>query len=227
MINRGGQKITPTEVDEKLLAHPEVDQAATFPVPHPTLGEDVAAAVVLKPKATLREEALSRFLLERLAAFKVPRRLLFVEDIPKGPTGKVQRHILAAAFGLADAPARRDAADSAEDRQPTPLEKTLQALWARSLGLQTIGLRENFFQAGGDSLKAVELFLEIEKRLGRRLPRAILFEAGTVSEMARYISDADEPSPCLVPIQPEGNLPPFFCVHDQDGHVLITQDSFS
>ncbi|MCG8548434.1 MAG: AMP-binding protein [Alphaproteobacteria bacterium] len=101
MINRGGQKISPGEIDDALLAHPRVHAASAFPVPHPTLGEVVAAAVVLEDGPPIEERALLEFLREQLAEYKVPRRLLFVDEIPKGPTGKVQRHKLAAAFGLA------------------------------------------------------------------------------------------------------------------------------
>jgi thioesterase domain-containing protein len=76
---------------------------------------------------------------------------------------------------------------------------------------------------GGDSLQAVDLFLGIEKELGRRLPRSVLFEAGTVAEMAKCIEEIT-PSPCLVPIQPKGDRPPFFCVHDGNGEVLNYRD---
>ncbi len=210
MINRGGQKITPNEVDDALLAHPGVEAAAAFPVPHPTLGEEIAAAVVLAPGAVVREETLSEFLRGRLASFKVPRRLLFVDEIPKGPTGKVQRHKLTEAFHLdvsataAPQPTGTQAEPQTGQHTPSALERRLQALWAESLGIDAVGLHDNFFMLGGDSLQAIDLFLNIEQTLGHRLPRAILFEAGTVAEMAKRI-EAGAPSQCLVPIQPEGD----------------------
>jgi acyl-CoA synthetase (AMP-forming)/AMP-acid ligase II len=97
IINRGGQKIAPLEIDEVLRSHPDVEEAAAFAVPHPVLGEDVAAVVVLKPSA-LSADQIHRFASERLSPFKVPRTLLIVPQIPKGPTGKVQRRRLAAVF---------------------------------------------------------------------------------------------------------------------------------
>jgi acyl-CoA synthetase (AMP-forming)/AMP-acid ligase II len=100
IINRGGEKISPREVDEVLLDHPAVQQAVAFAVPHPTLGEEVAAAVVLRDGARATEEELRAFASGRLAPFKVPRTLLFLEEIPKGPTGKLQRIGLAAKLGL-------------------------------------------------------------------------------------------------------------------------------
>lgn len=95
IINRGGEKIAPGEIDEALLSHPAVAQAIAFALPHPQLGQDVAAAVVLKDGANVTAGELRRFLAERLAPFKVPRKLLFLDSIPAGPTGKPQRSRLA------------------------------------------------------------------------------------------------------------------------------------
>jgi acyl-CoA synthetase (AMP-forming)/AMP-acid ligase II len=100
LINRGGEKVAPLEVDDVLLQHPAVAQAVTFARPHDRLGEDVAAAVVLVPGASVEPSELRAFASERLAAFKVPRTLLLVDEIPKGPTGKLQRIGLAARLGL-------------------------------------------------------------------------------------------------------------------------------
>jgi acyl-CoA synthetase (AMP-forming)/AMP-acid ligase II len=101
IINRGGEKISPREVDEVLLDHPAVAQVVTFAMPHAMLGEDVAAAVVLQPGAQVTERELRKFAGERLADMKVPRKILFLDEIPKGATGKLQRIGLAAKLGLA------------------------------------------------------------------------------------------------------------------------------
>ncbi|MBM4197095.1 MAG: AMP-binding protein [Gammaproteobacteria bacterium] len=100
IINRGGEKISPREVDEALLDHPAVAQAVTFGVPHDKLGEDVAAAVVLKEGSSATERELREFVGVRLAAMKVPRQVLFLAEIPKGVTGKLQRIGLAKLLGL-------------------------------------------------------------------------------------------------------------------------------
>jgi oxalate---CoA ligase len=101
IINRGGEKISPREVDEALLDHPAVAQAVTFAVPHEKLGEDVAAAVVLREGQSVSEAELRQFVAGKLADFKVPRRIVFLAEIPKGPTGKQQRIGLARRLGLA------------------------------------------------------------------------------------------------------------------------------
>ena len=100
IINRGGEKISPREVDEVILDHPDIAQAVTFSVPHDKLGENVAAAVVLKEGANLEQKELQTFVAERLAAFKVPRIVMFVDEIPKGATGKLTRIGLAEKLGL-------------------------------------------------------------------------------------------------------------------------------
>ena len=99
IINRGGEKVAPLEVDEALLAHPAVAEACTFATPHGALGEDVAAAVVTAGAAP-DAPALKAFVAERLANYKVPRRIVFVAEMPRGPTGKVQRIGMAARLGL-------------------------------------------------------------------------------------------------------------------------------
>ncbi|MCY3952948.1 MAG: AMP-binding protein [bacterium] len=100
-INRGGEKISPLEVDEVLLRHEAVAEAVTFAMPHDKLGEEVAAAVVLADDATATETELRHHVGRSLAAFKVPRRMVFCDELPKGPTGKLQRIGLAQRLGLA------------------------------------------------------------------------------------------------------------------------------
>jgi oxalate---CoA ligase len=100
IINRGGEKISPREVDDVLMDHPAVQQVITFAMPHDKLGEDVAAAVVLREGVSATEKELREFVSQRLADFKVPRKILFLDEIPKGATGKLQRIGLAAKLGL-------------------------------------------------------------------------------------------------------------------------------
>jgi acyl-CoA synthetase (AMP-forming)/AMP-acid ligase II len=100
IINRGGEKISPREIDEVLLGHPSVQQAVTFALPHKTLGEDVAAAVVLAEGKTAEARDIQEFAQQKLARFKVPSRIIFLDEIPKGPTGKLQRIGLAEKLGL-------------------------------------------------------------------------------------------------------------------------------
>ena len=101
IINRGGEKISPREVDEVLMDHPAVAQVVCFGIPHDKLGEEVGAAVVLRDGITATEKELREYTATRLADFKVPRKVLFMDEIPKGATGKLQRIGMAQKLGLA------------------------------------------------------------------------------------------------------------------------------
>jgi acyl-CoA synthetase (AMP-forming)/AMP-acid ligase II len=101
IINRGGEKVSPREVDDVLMEHPAVAQAVAFALPHDKLGEDVAAVIVLKEGQQADARAIRDFAAQSLAAFKVPREIIFMEEIPKGATGKLQRIGLAQKLGLA------------------------------------------------------------------------------------------------------------------------------
>lgn len=100
IINRGGEKVSPREVDEILMDHAAVAQVVCFGMPHPKLGEEVAAAVVLREGQQASERDLQDFVAKRAADFKVPKRILILDEIPKGATGKLQRIGLAAKLGL-------------------------------------------------------------------------------------------------------------------------------
>jgi acyl-CoA synthetase (AMP-forming)/AMP-acid ligase II len=101
IINRGGEKISPREVDEVLMDHPAVAQVVCFGVPHDKLGEEVGAAIVLREGQSATEQEIRAFAATKLADFKVPKKVLIMDEIPKGATGKLQRIGLAQKLGLA------------------------------------------------------------------------------------------------------------------------------
>jgi len=190
IINRGGEKIAPSEVDEVLSQHAAVAQAVTFPLPHPTLGEDVAAAIVLKPGAKASESEIREFAAARLAEFKAPKQVLIVDEIPKGPTGKVQRITLAGR--LADAlAARRDANFVAAD---SAIEKEIADLWRDILRAEKVGVRDDFHALGGDSLSMVSMVLEVERRYGVTVPIDRFLKAPTVATLAQLVRPGERGS---------------------------------
>jgi acyl-CoA synthetase (AMP-forming)/AMP-acid ligase II len=101
IINRGGEKVSPLEVDDVLMDHPAIAQVVTFAMPHAKLGEEVACAVVLREGMVVVEQEIRSFAAGRLADFKVPRKVMIIQEIPKGATGKLQRIGLAQKLGLA------------------------------------------------------------------------------------------------------------------------------
>ncbi|MGC2123802.1 MAG: condensation domain-containing protein [Xanthobacteraceae bacterium] len=183
MINRGGEKVTPREVDEVLLDHPAVAEAVTFAVPHATLGEDVAAAIVLRPHAKVAAKDIRQFVSERLAEFKVPRQVLFLDALPKSATGKVQRIGLAAKLGLAGGSAMPHAFVAPR----TPLENVLAGIWADVLQRERVGIYDDFFTLGGDSLLAAQVLTCIYDTMQLKVEVSGLFDAPTVAEMAEHL----------------------------------------
>ena len=214
IINRGGEKIAPREVDEVFLEHPSVAQAVTFAVPHATLGQDIAVAVVPKDKATLQEEALREFAFDRLAAFKVPSKVAIVESIPKGPTGKLQR------IGLHEKLA--ESLCPAFLAPSTAVEKTMAMAWEELLNIKRVGVHDNFFQLGGDSITAVRLALEVRTRFNVEIDPAAVFRFPTIEQLSRRISqrDAKQPARSVVKISRGQGKKHLFCIPGTMGNVF-------
>ena len=199
MINRGGEKISPVEVDNVLTSHPDVADAAAFAVPHPTLGEIVGAAVVPAPRANLTQSAMLDYLEARLNAVKVPREIAFVDRIPRNETGKIQRVDLAreVAASRTVPGAAADAPAPVGDRPATPTMVMLAALWRQFLRKGDIGPDDDFFLLGGDSLIGAQLVLAVNERFRVSLPlKAVFSEAKTTKAMSAMIDSLQKtPTP--------------------------------
>ena len=187
MINRGGEKIAPREIDDVLLQHPAVKQAVAFAAPHSTLGEDVAAAVVLREGRTLTPRELRQFASLKLAEFKVPRQIVILDEIPKGPTGKIQRIGLAEKLKAQLDAAKTESGIGADDAPRTPIEQELVGMWCEILGLESIGIHSDFLELGGDSLRAMQLLSRVNKRYGRLLTIHDMFDTPTVADLAALL----------------------------------------
>jgi len=190
IINRGGEKISPPEVDAILMAHPAVEQAVTFAVPNEVLGEEVAAIVVLHPHSSITEKELRDFVRERLADFKVPRQVLFASEIPRGSFGKIQRTRLAKLLGVKPCDQLPSKTEAAYEPPGTLEESKLAEIWARVLGLSLIGIHDDFFRLGGDSILATQVISQVRNVFNVELSPASLFEMPTIAELARSIQAA-------------------------------------
>lgn len=199
IINRGGEKIAPLEVDQALLEHPLVKQAVTFPVANDLLGEEVAAVVVLSGDGTVAERELREFVSSRLAAFKVPRQILMVSDIPKGLFGKIQRSRLAAALQVQprDQGAPSDARQYVAPR--TEEEVLLAGLWSRILGVDVVGIDDDFFRLGGDSVLATQLVSHVRQILGVELSPIAMFDTPTIAGLVRTLRTSREKADGVTP----------------------------
>ena len=190
IINRGGEKIAPREVEEVLLDHPAIAQAVCFGVPNPRLGEEVAAAVVLRPTASATEYELRTFVSARLADFKVPRQVAFVAAIPVTQAAKVQRIGMAAQLGVV-AVDQAAAGPEADHQAPgTEVERALARIWADVLGIERVGAHDDFFRLGGDSILAIQILARVREALRVELGVLAFFEAPTLAGMARQVEAA-------------------------------------
>ena len=192
IINRGGQKISPREIDEVLGTHPAVANAVAFAIPDDRLGEDVAAAVVLRPGHVATEIEIRNHAADRIAQYKVPRRIVFLDELPKGPTGKLQRIGLAAQLGLDKLETTSGSAKNEYAAPRTPTERTLADLWEQLLGIERIGVNDDFLALGGDSMLAALIIARIREATGAPLSILAFFENPTIAELAGLIDRGGE-----------------------------------
>jgi acyl-CoA synthetase (AMP-forming)/AMP-acid ligase II/acyl carrier protein len=178
MINRGGEKISPQEVDDVLLAHPAITEAATFALRHRTLGEDIAAAVVLREAVDLND--LRAFVRLRLAPFKVPQRITPLDALPRNAVGKIDRLALAK---MAEVESEAGlGAGFAGPRNET--DAFLVQLWARELYLAEVGIHQDFASLGGDSLSWTRILLAMEEAFGSTIPVEVFANLTTIMEVS-------------------------------------------
>jgi acyl-CoA synthetase (AMP-forming)/AMP-acid ligase II/acyl carrier protein len=185
IIHKGGQKVAPAEVEGALLSHPDVIDAAVFPVPHERLGADVAAAVVLRQDAELSVQKLRDFARELLTGFKVPGLIHIVSEIPKGAGGKINRGQLAAALSATQPGADERGGEMIPAR--SELECQLAEIWANLLDINQVGINQDIFALGLDSLAIAQMILRLEKRFGVGVSFEDIFNAPTVAALARCI----------------------------------------
>lgn len=200
VINRGGVKVAPAEVERALLEHPDVSEALVFPVPHPRVGEEVAAIVIPVTDRSVETDQLRQFALRRLPESKAPRRILVMKSLPHGAIGKIPRRELAARLNLDNDPG-----------EPNPLlldtraRSCVSSVWQEILGHQPRSEQDDFFAAGGDSLLGAWLVTKIRAELEIELPLRTLFENPTFSRFADIVSqrcqDVREVDP--LPVAPQ------------------------
>lgn len=192
-INRGGEKVGPREIDEALLAHPDVVAAMAFPIADPVLGEEIGVAIVARKGATLDARSVRVFLHGRVAPFKVPRRVLIVDELPTTSTGKLQRVGFAEShhdeLGGLSGPHTTTVGD------PTSKLDQLSAIWRELLECgQPPAPTDHFFDLGGTSLLVMELVERIEKVFGVDLPVVDVLEVPTLEAMAEQIDSTHAPA---------------------------------
>jgi hypothetical protein len=218
LINRGGEKIAPREIDEVLLGHPAVRQALAFAVPHRQLGEDIGVAVELTSADAADEGKLRQYAADVLPGFKRPRVIRIVDEIPRGATGKLERSRLAALLDIAELD---DEASAPYLAPRTEIEGRLAALWRRVLRVERVGVRDRFLALGGDSLLAARMLMEASEVEGVDAPFIRFLAEGTIEALAADVAEwCAGAASGLVAIQDGGSRRPLFCVPGHDGLLV-------
>ncbi|MEM9576704.1 MAG: non-ribosomal peptide synthetase [Pseudomonadota bacterium] len=176
MINRGGEKIFPNEVEDALMAHPRVQDAACFALPHATLGEDVACALVVSGEASAQD--IRDHLTGRVARHKIPGQILFLPELPRNPVGKTDRQALVSQM------ASRAAAPATSETVWTPMQALVADIWKEELSLAQVGLDDDFASVDGDSLSAVRILVSLETHFGVTLPAEIIERFATIRDLS-------------------------------------------
>lgn len=187
IINRGGEKISPREVDEVLMEHAAVSQAVTFGIPDEQLGEDIAAAIVLRDKA-VGELAIKLFVAARLAPHKVPSQIIILDEIPKGSTGKLQRMGLAEKLGFIGKVVKQKVKVEYQEPQ-TEIEMIVHEIWEANLNVALIGINDHFRDVDGDSMIATLIHADIEARFSIGIDLIELYAASTISAQAQLVGN--------------------------------------
>ena len=211
IINRGGEKVSPYDVEKALLQHPAVREAAAFAVPHPRLGENVAAAAVLHPGKQATSSELIDFIYDRLAPFQMPRQVHILPSLPVGASGKISRPQLTKAF-----------ADHVRDiaLPEQPLQIQIAEIWQRYLKRSDIGLDDDFFDMGGDSLQATEMLLELEELTRQMIAPSEIRAQLTIRNLAQALVRHAVSDQLVTRVKDGHGAPLFLCHGDFDGWGL-------
>ncbi len=217
-VKINGHRIELGEIESALSGHPELIQAVVTAHDGADGDKRLVAYFVAKPNQKPTPKKLRDFAKGLLPQYMVPVAFVRLENIPLTPNGKVDRKAL---------PAPGDDAIASDGRSNPPTTKTelqLAGIWRKVLGHSSLGRDDKFFDLGGTSLLAVSVFVDIEKQFGRHLPLSTLFTAPTIAELAQVIDQtepAEKSRSSLIPLQPNGTQPRFFCVHGAGGNVFL------
>ncbi len=246
-INRGGEKISPQEVEAALEGHPGIKAAAAFASPHPTLGEEVALAYV-SLGSNVEADDLRRWMQDRMASHKVPKRFYALDMLPLTSTGKVKRSELARIVEQGDrhggtngrGQVTSDAYERAltqalevksnahweDDPEQVPatyVEQTIAMVWGQELGKDRLVLTDDFFVMGGDSITGVRSCARLTEMLGCKVELADLFRDPTLKGLAASVSaqGKEQRWKNLAPIRLTGSKMPLVCVHGDEGNYNL------
>ena len=213
-----GLRIELGEIENSLSQHPDIRENLVIARSESAIGQQLVAYIVPKQetKNNISPANLRTFLKEKLPDYMVPAAFIILESFPLNPNGKIDRRAL---------PAPNISSFSGNNSLVQPrdeIEAKLAQIWSQLLNIDSVGVKDSFFDLGGHSLVAINLMSKIQQQFGKKLPLATLFTNRTIEDLANLIRDFNDVtsySP-LVPIQTQGTKEPFFCIHPAGGHVL-------
>lgn len=223
-IKLRGYRIELGEIEHALSQHPDVREAAvllrTDADDSMYISQQLVGYVTSKAGAHLSPRELRAFLTRKLPLYMVPAIFVVLDALPHTPNGKLDRRALPAPYGV-----RAVQSDSAVAPR-TAVEKQLASIWQEALGLERVGVHDDFFELGGDSLRAGRVFAAIHTRMGVNLLPPTLLQAPTIAALARMIDEGNVTPmrASLVPIQPRGSRSPVFLMHAGAGTVLFYRE---
>ena len=212
-----GFRIEIGDIEAALSRHPGIAACVVVAQQDEFSEERLIAYLVPTAPQKIETAEIRAYLQERLPHYMIPSTFVALDALPLNSSGKVNRKALPA-----PALTRSESETHENDAPCDALQAQLQTIWESVLHVPHIGIRDNFFDLGGHSLVAVQMFAAIERETGKKLPLALLFQAPTIAQLAEHLRQPETEtdwSP-LVAIQPKGTLPPFFCVHAVGANVL-------
>jgi len=215
-----GNRVELGEIENVLLAHEHVQATAVAAHGSPPDGPRLVAYVVAGGDFEVNTDVLVRYLKDKLPDYMIPSAFVELERLPLTTTGKVDRQ------ALPDPGHSRPKLETTWVGPRNEVEQCIADVWVEVLGVDRVGVHDNFFDLGGHSLMAVSLFAKLDKVTGKRLPLTKLFESPTVAELAEQYSREENPDTwsSLVAMKTAGSKPPFFCIHPLGGYALYYRD---
>ena len=214
-----GFRIELGEIENILVRHPGIRQAAVVAREGNPEGKRLVAYIVARPKLDLTTDRLRRYLKDHLPEYMIPSAFVLLSELPLTPNGKIDRKAL-------PSPDQNRLAKVGGYQSPrTMMEQALAGIWAEVLGVEKVGVHDNFFDLGGHSLVAVRLVNLIKRKIGRTVRIAHIYQAPTVERMASILDDREVAASCssLVPLQTQGSKPAFFWVHGDTSNAYLTR----
>jgi len=212
-----GNRVELGEIESVLSQHPAVREAAVILREDMPSGPHLVAYLTTQTGIEISDNSLREFLSERLPIYMIPMLFITLPALPLTPNRKIDRRAL---------PYPDVLPETAGIPPRTETERSLVEIWKRILGIEKVGVRDDFFALGGHSLMAVSLFTEIEHRFGVRLPLALLMSNGTIEKLAAFLEGRTETItfPVMLALQPDGTKPPLFIAPGIHGVVLYLRD---